>query len=93
MTSSGGGTCPRTDSWTTTQIFDNWTTRTRILTPGDVTGDALPDLLSVDSAGALWIYPGKGTGSFGTRVKVGTGWNSTTRCSVTATSPATARPT
>lgn len=66
---------PSSKSWTTTQIFDNWKTRTRIVTPGDVTGDALPDLLSVDSAGALWIYPGKGTGSFGTRVKVGTGWN------------------
>lgn len=63
------------DKWTTTQIFDNWKTRTRILTPGDVTGDALPDLLSVDSAGALWIYPGKGNGTFATRVKVGTGWN------------------
>ncbi|GAB2961921.1 trypsin-like serine protease [Streptomyces heilongjiangensis] len=62
-------------TWTTTQIFDNWATRTRIVTPGDVTGDALPDLLSVDSAGALWIYPGKGDGSFSTRVKVSTGWN------------------
>lgn len=66
---------PSSKTWSTTQIFDNWKTRTRILTPGDVTGDALPDLLSVDSAGALWIYPGKGTGSFSTRVKVGTGWN------------------
>ncbi len=66
---------PSSNSWTTTQIFDNWATRTRIVTPGDVTGDALPDLLSVDSAGALWIYPGKGNGTFSTRVKVGTGWN------------------
>ncbi|WP_234045796.1 trypsin-like serine protease [Streptomyces adelaidensis] len=66
---------PSSNTWTTTQIFDNWKTRTRILTPGDVTGDALPDLLSVDSAGALWIYPGKGNGTFSTRVKVGTGWN------------------
>ncbi|MFM9593870.1 trypsin-like serine protease [Streptomyces scabiei] len=67
---------PSSKTWTTTQIFDDWKTRTRIITPGDVTGDALPDVLSVDSAGSLWIYPGKGTGSFGTRVKVGTGWNS-----------------
>lgn len=66
---------PSSSTWTTTQLFDDWKTRTRIVTPGDVTGDALPDLLSVDSAGALWIYPGKGTGSFGTRVKVGTGWS------------------
>ncbi|KUM70846.1 trypsin-like serine protease [Streptomyces sp. ISL-22] len=62
-------------SWTTKQLADNWKTRTRIVVPGDVTGDYLPDLLSVDSGGYLWIYPGKGNGSFGTRVKVGSGWN------------------
>jgi secreted trypsin-like serine protease len=63
------------DSWTTQRLADNWATRTRIVTPGDVTGDYLPDLLSVDSAGVLWIYPGKGNGSFATRVQAGTGWN------------------
>lgn len=62
-------------SWATQQIADNWKTRTRILVPGDVTGDYLPDLLSVDSGGYLWIYPGKGNGTFGTRVQVGYGWN------------------
>ncbi|MEU6575333.1 trypsin-like serine protease [Streptomyces sp. NPDC046805] len=62
-------------SWAKTRIFTGWKTRTRIITPGDVTGDYLPDLLSVDSAGALWIYPGKGNGTFGSRVEVGTGWN------------------
>ena len=63
------------DSWAETKIFTGWTTRTRIVTPGDVTGDYRPDLLSVDSAGVLWIYPGKGNGTFATRVKVGSGWN------------------
>jgi hypothetical protein len=63
------------NSWSTTRLADNWKTRTRIVTPGDVTGDYLPDLLSVDSAGVLWIYPGKGDGSFATRVQVGSGWN------------------
>ncbi|MDK1346413.1 trypsin-like serine protease [Streptomyces sp. 378] len=62
-------------TWSTKRIADNWKSRTRIITPGDVTGDYLPDLLSVDSAGALWIYPGKGNGTFAPRVKVGTGWN------------------
>ncbi|WP_128434779.1 trypsin-like serine protease [Streptomyces cyaneus] len=62
-------------SWATKTLFTNWKTRTRVVAPGDVTGDYLPDLLSVDSGGALWIYPGKGTGSFATPVKVGTGWN------------------
>ncbi|MCF1647994.1 trypsin-like serine protease [Streptomyces indiaensis] len=60
---------------TTKQIADNWKTRTRIITPGDVTGDYLPDMLSVDSAGVMWIYPGKGNGTFATRVQVGSGWN------------------
>ncbi|GGY44997.1 trypsin-like serine protease [Streptomyces djakartensis] len=59
----------------TRQIADNWKTRTRIITPGDVTGDYLPDLLSVDSAGVMWIYPGKGDGTFAPRVQVGSGWN------------------
>ncbi|MEG8278008.1 trypsin-like serine protease [Streptomyces sp. AHA2] len=62
-------------TWTTKQIADNWKSRTRIVTPGDVTGDYLPDLLSVDSAGVMWIYPGKGNGTFAARVKVGSGWN------------------
>ncbi|WP_184560427.1 trypsin-like serine protease [Streptomyces paradoxus] len=62
-------------TWSTKQIADNWKTRTRIITPGDVTGDYLPDLLSVDSAGVLWIYPGNGNGTFAPRVKVGSGWN------------------
>jgi secreted trypsin-like serine protease len=62
-------------TWSTKQIADNWKTRTRIITPGDVTGDYLPDLLSVDSAGVMWIYPGKGNGTFAARVQVGSGWN------------------
>ncbi|MXM68199.1 trypsin-like serine protease [Streptomyces sp. HUCO-GS316] len=66
---------PATDSWADKKIFSGWTTRTRIVTPGDVTGDYKPDLLSVDSAGALWIYPGKGDGTFAARVQVGSGWN------------------
>ncbi|WP_458245692.1 trypsin-like serine protease [Streptomyces sp. MAI_2237] len=66
---------PSSDSWSRTKIFGGWTTRTRIIAPGDVTGDYLPDLLSVDSGGTLWIYPGKGNGTFAARVQVGTGWN------------------
>ncbi|MFD4551597.1 trypsin-like serine protease [Streptomyces sp. NPDC058466] len=64
-----------TQKWSTKQIADNWKTRTRIVTPGDVTGDYIPDVLSVDSGGVLWIYPGKGDGTFSARVKVGSGWN------------------
>ncbi|MDR6976873.1 hypothetical protein J2X68_003566 [Streptomyces sp. 3330] len=63
------------ETWATKLIGDNWKTRTQIVAPGDVTGDYLPDLLAVDSAGALWVYPGKGNGTFAAPVKNGTGWN------------------
>jgi secreted trypsin-like serine protease len=62
-------------SWSQTKIFDDWKTRTRIVAPGDVTGDYLPDLLSVDSSGVLWVYPGKGNGTFSARYKSSTNWN------------------
>ncbi|MEU9312880.1 trypsin-like serine protease [Streptomyces sp. NPDC048256] len=66
---------PSSGTWATKLIGDNWKTRTQIVAPGDVTGDYLPDLLAVDSAGALWVYPGKGNGTFASPVKNGTGWN------------------
>jgi hypothetical protein len=66
---------PSSGTWATKLIADNWKTRTQIVAPGDVTGDYLPDLVAVDSAGALWVYPGNGAGSFAARVKNGTGWN------------------
>ncbi len=62
-------------SWATKTIFTNWKTRARIVAPGDVTGDYKPDLISVDSGGALWIYPGNGNGTFASPVKSGTGFN------------------
>ncbi|MFJ3666403.1 trypsin-like serine protease [Streptomyces sp. NPDC090106] len=67
-----------TDSWSRKKIFDNWKTRTRIVTPGDLTGDYIPDIVSVDSAGKAWLYPGKGDGTFSARKQIGTGtgWNS-----------------
>ncbi|XHM63379.1 trypsin-like serine protease [Streptomyces nigra] len=66
---------PSAQSWSTKKIADNWKTRTRVITPGDVNGDYLPDLISVDSGGTLYVYPGKGDGTFGTRYSVRTGWN------------------
>ncbi|MFJ9620056.1 FG-GAP-like repeat-containing protein [Streptomyces noursei] len=46
------------------------------LTAADFTGDGKKDLVGVESAtGKLWLYPGNGDGTFGTRVQIGTGWN------------------
>lgn len=61
-------------TYTNTRIADNWKTRKFIVVPGDVTGDRYPDMLSVDSAGRLWVYPGKGDGRFGARIAGGTGY-------------------
>ncbi|MFF4896687.1 trypsin-like serine protease [Streptomyces sp. NPDC001068] len=62
-------------SWSTKKLFTNWKTRKATVIPGDLTGDYLPDVLSEDSSGVLWLYPGKGNGTFGSRVKVGSGWS------------------
>ncbi|RPE40684.1 secreted trypsin-like serine protease [Streptomyces sp. Ag109_O5-1] len=62
-------------SWVTTKIFSGWRTRKAIVIPGDLTGDYLPDVLSEDSGGVLWLYPGKGNGTFGSAVRIGSGWS------------------
>ncbi|MFJ6981791.1 MULTISPECIES: trypsin-like serine protease [unclassified Streptomyces] len=67
---------PSRNAWSTKLVGDNWKSRLAVLAPGDVTGDYQPDLVSVDSAGVLWVYPGKGNGTFAARVKAGTGWKS-----------------
>ncbi|MFJ8658232.1 FG-GAP repeat domain-containing protein [Streptomyces sp. NPDC093795] len=43
---------------------------------GNVAGTSAPDVIGVDSAGLLWLHPGTGVESkpFGTRVRVGGGW-------------------
>ncbi|RAM38304.1 FG-GAP repeat domain-containing protein [Arthrobacter globiformis] len=42
---------------------------------GDLNGDKRADILARDSSGALWLYPGNGRGSVGTRSRIGAGWN------------------
>jgi len=50
--------------------------RTRLLggVLGDITGDGKADILATDSSGNLWMYPNTGTGAFGARALVGSGW-------------------
>ncbi|MGW3131351.1 trypsin-like serine protease [Streptomyces sp. NPDC001123] len=62
-------------SWVKTKIFTNWKTRKAIVIPGDLTGDYRPDVLSEDSGGVLWLYPGKGNGTFAAPVRIGGGWS------------------
>lgn len=61
---------------TRVKVGSGWGVMT-ITGKGDYTNDGKADLLARDSSGVLWLYPGRGVASapYGTRVKVGTGWN------------------
>lgn len=39
-----------------------------------VNADAYGDIVSVDSAKVMWLYPGKSSGTFRKRVRIGQGW-------------------
>ncbi|SEO22382.1 trypsin-like serine protease [Actinacidiphila rubida] len=57
-----------------TDIGAGWNAMKSITLPGDITGDGKSDLFATDSSGVAYVYPGTGTGKFGTRIKVGSGW-------------------
>ncbi|MFI6659640.1 trypsin-like serine protease [Streptomyces sp. NPDC050523] len=59
-----------TGEFTWMQISSVWGGYTSYAVPGDLTGDARPDLVAVDTDGSVYLYPGKGTGEFYGRVKV-----------------------
>lgn len=73
--SSGTLTNPAFYALTDPLIAAGSTTYSRIVGPGDVTGDGKGDLLAVTSSGTLYLYAGNGSGtSVAGRVKLGTGW-------------------
>lgn len=54
-----------------------WKDHTALVSSGDNDGDGKPDLIGVDSAGALWLFKGTGKASapFAARTQIGTsGW-------------------
>ncbi|GAA1300045.1 hypothetical protein Psi02_21870 [Planotetraspora silvatica] len=57
-----------------TKISSSYKTVRQIITPGDVTGDSKPDLMTVTSNGYLYVYAGKGNGTFGGAKRLSTGW-------------------
>ncbi len=42
--------------------------------PRDFSGDGRADVIATEPSGALWLYPGDGSGSFGRRTQIGYGW-------------------
>ena len=57
-----------------------WGSFTRLLWPGDFSGDGKPDLLAADAGGRLILYRGNGAGGWatGTGEPIGSGWGSFT---------------
>ncbi|MEU3465206.1 FG-GAP-like repeat-containing protein [Streptomyces sp. NPDC006733] len=57
-----------------TRISAGWQGYTWLGTPGDLTGDGIPELLGRDAAGVMWRFDGNGTGGFLVPVKLTGGW-------------------
>lgn len=55
-------------------IGSGWNSMQAVFSPGDFNGDHKADLMAMDLAGNLWLYPGNGHGSFAPRILAGTGW-------------------
>lgn len=58
---------------------NGWNIYNKVTGVGDVTGDGNADLLARTYAGALYLYPGKGTAGtsspYGSRIALGGGWD------------------
>ncbi|MER5583379.1 VCBS repeat-containing protein [Streptomyces asoensis] len=57
-----------------TRLGSGWQVYNQIEAAGNLAGTSTGDLVARDTSGVLWLYLGKGDGTFATRVKVGTGW-------------------
>ncbi|MEU2230162.1 FG-GAP repeat domain-containing protein [Streptomyces vietnamensis] len=56
------------------KIGGGWGIYNRITATGNLAGAAAGDLVARDKDGVLWLYLGKGDGTFAPRVKIGSGW-------------------
>ncbi|MEU5624987.1 FG-GAP repeat domain-containing protein [Streptomyces tendae] len=57
-----------------TLVGGGWNTYDRVEATGNVGGAATGDLVARDKDGVLWLYLGKGDGTFATRSRIGGGW-------------------
>ncbi|WP_344485078.1 VCBS repeat-containing protein [Glycomyces endophyticus] len=58
------------------QIGSGWNSMSTVVSGQDYNVDGKVDVVARErSTGDLWLYPGDGNGGLGSRVKIGTGWN------------------
>ncbi|MGA8045043.1 MAG: FG-GAP-like repeat-containing protein [Dermatophilaceae bacterium] len=60
------------------RVGSGWNSMTAIMSPGDLNGDRVVDVIARDGAGALWLYPRTAGGAWAPRVQIGAGWSSIT---------------
>ncbi|WP_344793670.1 GH25 family lysozyme [Frondihabitans peucedani] len=80
VTNDSSGTVrfyPRTATGfgTSTVIGTGWTVYNTLVSPGDLTGDGVSDLLVRRSSGEMSLYAGTGAGKLKARAVVATGWS------------------
>jgi hypothetical protein len=56
------------------EVGHGWTSGLKLYAAGDLNNDRKADILAVDSGGTLWMYAGRGNGTFQVRKNVGHGW-------------------
>ncbi|SEL68989.1 FG-GAP repeat domain-containing protein [Streptacidiphilus jiangxiensis] len=66
---------PMFDQVSLHRIGGGWNTYSTILSPGDLNGDGVPDLVARDRSGVLWFYAGDGNGGYHARTRIGGGWD------------------
>ncbi|MFL9679663.1 hypothetical protein [Streptomyces sp. KL110A] len=61
------------------RVGGGWQIYNQITAVGDVAGGPAGDLVARDRDGVLWLYLGKGDGTFTTRTRIGDGWQTYTQ--------------
>jgi stage II sporulation protein D len=56
------------------QVGSGWHPFSAVLSPGDLSGDGIPDVLARDAGGTVYLYRGNGVGGWLPRTTVATGW-------------------
>ncbi|MEV5592384.1 VCBS repeat-containing protein [Streptomyces sp. NPDC052496] len=69
------GKTPQLRSTELKSIGRGWNIYDQVVATGDVAGATAGDVVARDADGVLWLYLGKGDGTFDGRLKIGAGWD------------------